>query len=76
MTGGGVFDAYQLMDLREEMDDKQKDQDDVNAAKLKGLVRDLDFTNWFIILCAKITGAWLNVGGNKVKDRILLVTKL
>ena len=52
--------------LMEESFDGQKKWDDANDVKLKGLVRDLDTTKGHIILCAKNTGAWLNVQGTTV----------
>ena len=39
----------------------RKKRDDVNYTKLKDLARDLDTTDLRLILCAKRTGAWLNV---------------
>ena len=51
----------------EERRNGQKNQDDVNDAKLKKLVADLDGTNCCLILCAKkYIGDWLNVQYNMV----------
>ena len=56
MTWGGVFsDAEHLLVLREESRDGQKNWDDVNDAKLKSLVRDLNNTECHLILRSKIT---------------------
>ena len=52
-----------------------KKRDDVNDAKIKGLIRDLDTPDRYIILCAKITGVWMNVQGNKVTCTVLAATE-
>ena len=54
MTGGGEFsNADHLLALREESCERQKNRDDANDAKLKGLVGDLIGTNWILILRAQ-----------------------
>ena len=76
MTGGGSFsNAYHLLVLTEEIRDGQKNWDDVNDAKLKGLVRNLDTTNRRFILIAKITSAWLNEQGTTVTGTVLAATE-
>ena len=65
--GGALYKADHLMALMEERRNGQKNQDDVNDAKLKKLVADLDGTNCCLILCAKkYIGDWLNVPYNMV----------
>ena len=59
--GEAFYGADRLLDIREERRDGQKNRDDDNDAKLNGLVRDLTGSNRRLILCAKRTGAWLNV---------------
>ena len=60
--GEGVFsNANHLLALREEIRDGQENRDDVNDAKLKGLVRDLNGTDHRLILREKSTGAWMKV---------------
>ena len=45
VTGGGAFsNTNHLLVLREESSGGQKNKDDANYAKLKGLVRDLNTT--------------------------------
>ena len=43
--------------------------------KLKGLVHNLKSTDKSLILCAKRTGAWLNVCGTKVSGKVLTDTE-
>ena len=45
--------------------------EDVNDAKLKELVSDLDSTDHCLILRDKNTGAWLNVRGTTVTGKVL-----
>ena len=66
MGGGAFSNSGHLLTLRIERRDGQKNQDDVNDANLKGLVRDLDTTDHCLILHTKITSAWMNVRGNMV----------
>ena len=62
MAGGGeLSNANHLLDIWEERREKEKNRDDINEVKIKGLLRDLDTTDRNLILCAKITGAWTNV---------------
>ena len=68
---GELSNYYQLLALREERRDRQKIQDDVNDAKLKELVEDLDVNDRRLILCAKNIGAWLNVWGTMVTSTVL-----
>ena len=76
MTGEGAFsNAGHLLVLREERHDVQKTRDDINDAKLKGLVRDLDGTNRRIIICVKITGSWLNIQDTTVTGTVLAATE-
>ena len=56
MRGGAFSGANHLLVFREERRNGEKKRDDVNDSKLKGLVRDLDTTNWRLILRAKIIG--------------------
>ena len=75
VTVGGEFsDAYHLLEPREEKHDGQKNRNDANDAKLKGLVRELSNTNRRLILRAKIIGAWLNVRGNTVTGTLFAAT--
>ena len=75
MTGGGGFsNVDHFMDLREERRDGHKNWDDENYATLKGLVGYLIGTDHRLILCAKNTGAWLNVRGTTVTGTVFLAT--
>ena len=65
------FNANRLLALREEIHDRQKNRDDVNDFKLKELVVDLNSTDRRLIICAKNTGAWLNI-----KVTMVMVTLL
>ena len=56
---GELANADHLLALMEERRHGQRSRDDVNDAKLKELVEDLDGTNRRLILRAKNTGAWL-----------------
>ena len=61
-TGEVVFsNADHLLDIREERRHGKKNRHDVNKAKLKELVADLDSTDRYLILRAKDTGIWLKV---------------
>ena len=61
-TGGGTFsNTDHLLDIREERRHGKKNRHDVNKAKLKELVADLDSTDRYLILRAKDTGIWLKV---------------
>ena len=71
VTGGG---ANHLLVLREEMHDRQKNWDDTNDARLKGLVVDLLGFYWHLILRAKNTGAWLNIRCTAVTGKVMLAT--
>ena len=66
-----LSNAEHLLVLREERRDKQKNRDDVNGAKIKDLIRDLDTTNQSLILHAKCTGSWVNVHSNMVTGTVL-----
>ena len=73
--GEGKFpNAYHLLVLREERRDGKKIQDDFNNSKPKELVSGLDGTNHRLILCAKNTGAWLNIWGTAVPGTVLTAT--
>ena len=62
VTGeGNVFNAYHLLDLRYERREGQKIRTEVNNAKIKGLVADLNTSDHCIILRAKNKGDWMNV---------------
>ena len=72
VMGEGEFsNADHLLALREERCDGQKNQDDVNGAKLKKLVADLDYTDRRPILRSKNTVAWLNVHVTTVTGTVL-----
>ena len=73
--GGAFYNANHLLLIREERHDRQKKRDDVNDAKLKGLVRCIDATNRRLILQAKSTGDWLNVRGTTVTGTLLVATE-
>ena len=47
---------------------------DINDAKLKELVADIERTDRRLILRAKNTGAWLNVRGTTLTGRVLSAT--
>ena len=47
----------------------------INDTKLKGLIRNLDTTDWHFILHAKITVAWLNVLCTTVTGTVLVATE-
>ena len=55
--------------------DGKKTQDGVNDSKQKGLDRYLYWTDRRIILCTKITGAWMNVWGITVTGIVLADTE-
>ena len=63
------------MYLREERRDGQKNGNDVNNTKLKGLVRNIDSTNRSIILRSKNTDAWLNIQDTMVTGTALAATE-
>ena len=63
---GAISNADRLLVLTEERRDGQKNWDDANDSKLKGLVGYLIGTNWLLILHAKNTVAWKNVLGTMV----------
>ena len=76
LMGEGAFsNANRLLALREESHDEQKNQDDDNDAKLKGLVRDLYSTYFCLILCTENTGGWFNVQGTTVTGTVLVDRK-
>ena len=76
MTGGEAFyNADHLRTLSEEQRDGKKSQDIVYESRLKVLVRDLKVTYKRLLLCAKITGAWLRVCGTTVSGTVLSDTK-
>ena len=76
MTGGWEFsNTDHLLVLRKERRDGQKERDDANETKLKGLVWDLKGTNRRLILQVKNTGVWLIVRGTKVSDTVLSATE-
>ena len=55
---------------------KKKNWYDVNGAKLKETVTDLNRTNHFLILWAKNIGAWLNARGATVTGTVLAATEV
>ena len=63
------------MYLREERRDGQKNGNDVNNTKLKGLVRNIDSTNRSLILRSKNTDAWLNIQDTMVTGTALAATE-
>ena len=74
--GGRRFsNVDQLLALREEIYDGQKNRDCVNDAKLKILVRYPNTTNHRLIICAKITGVCMNVRGTMVTGTVLVATE-
>ena len=76
MTGGGdIPRANHLLELREERSGRQKNCDDINYSKIKGLVRDLDTTKRRLILHSKSIGVWLNVQGTTVTGTLLSATE-
>ena len=76
MIGEGAFsNANHILALSEERRDGQKIRDDVNSAKLKNLVADLDWANWRLIIRAKNIGAYLNVRGSMVTNKLLVATE-
>ena len=72
---GAFSNTNHLMELMEERCNGQTTREDVNCTKLKGLVRDLNFTDQSLILRAKSTGAWLNVRGTTVTSTVFLATE-
>ena len=68
------FNGDQLLALREERHDGKKNWYDVNDAKLKEIVTNLNGTDHCLILRTKNIGAWMNVRGTMVTG-ILLVAK-
>ena len=75
IMGEGTFsNADYLLALRKERYDIQKSRYYVNSAKLKELFAELDSANQQLILCAKNTGAWLNVKGTMVTVAVLAAT--
>ena len=73
MGVGEFYKNNNILALREETCNKQKNQDDTNDTKLKGLVRYLDITNHRLILYTKNTGAWMNVRGTTVTGTVFPV---
>ena len=77
MMGEGVFyNTNRLLELKEERRDRQKNRDDVNDAKIKELVADLDRNGRRLNLRAKNKGARMNLWGNKVTGTVLAATEL
>ena len=64
-------DVYHLLALREERRDGQKIRYDVNDAKLKDIVADIDSSNWRLILRAKNKGICLNLLVTTVTGAVL-----
>ena len=75
MGEGKFFNANHLLVIWEERRDIQKIRDDVNDAKLKTLVAELDSYNQNLIICTKNIGAWLNVLVNTVTSTVLVDTE-
>ena len=71
MGEGYFYNAYNLLVFREERRDGQKIRDEVNDAKLKEIVADLDGNNRHIILRSKETGNWMNIWGTTVTGTLL-----
>ena len=60
---------------REERNEGQKIQDDINDAKLKELVAELDTLGHLLILHAKNTGARLNICSTMLTSTVLAATE-
>ena len=76
VTGGGGFsNADHLRTLSKDIRDGKKSQDAAYETKLKGLVSNLKFTDRFLILRAKSTGAWPSVRGTTVSGTVPSATE-
>ena len=75
MGGREFSNANHLLALGEERRDGQKDQDDANETKTKGLVRDLKVIDRRQILQAKNTGAWMSVRSTTVSGTVFSATE-
>ena len=60
---------------REERNEGHKIQDDINDAKLKELVAELDTLGHLLILHAKNTGARLNICSTMLTSKVLAATE-
>ena len=74
-SGGGFPNADHVWNLSEERRDRKQAQDVVYKSRLKGLVNDLKVTDKRLLLCAKITGAWLSVRVATVSGTVLSGTE-
>ena len=74
MGRGALYNADHLLSLRQERRDRQKNQDNVNDVKHKGLVRDLNTTNKNFILRSKNIGIWMKIRGTTVTDILFSAT--
>ena len=54
--------------------DRKESQDVAYESRLKGLVSNLKGTDKRLLLCAKITGAWLSICGTTVSGTVLSAT--
>ena len=71
VTGGGAFsNADHLRTLSEERRGGKK-----HEYRFKGWVRNIKGTDKRLLLCAKITAAWLIVRGTTVSGTVLYATK-
>ena len=75
MGEGACSNVDHLLVLREERPDGQKIRDEVNSAKLKYLVADLNSADQYLIISAKYIGAYLNVRGAMVTGTVLAATE-
>ena len=75
MGGRGFSNTNHLRTLGVERRDRQKDREDVNETKLKGLVQNIKGTDMRLILRAKITGAWMIVHSTTVSGKLLSDTE-
>ena len=76
MTGKGKLSTTnKLLGLREERCDRQKRRDDVNDAKLRRIVENIEAPDLRLILRSKKKGFYLDVRGNMVTGTVLAGTK-
>ena len=66
--------AYHLLVIREERCDGQKIRDDVNDAKLRNLVVDLNSSDRRLILQSNNTGACMNLRDTTLTSTALAAT--
>ena len=76
VTRAGVFsNSDHLWALGKERREKKEDREAAYETKLKGLVQYLKVTDRRIILCAKITYAWLSVRSTTVSGTVISATE-